>query len=391
MVKYILKRILVMSALFLVFLSATWFLVELQPGDPSQVYVGNPEIPPEAKQIIIERFGLDQPRGVRYLRYITNFLHGDMGQSSSQFPRQVWDLLKERIPRTLFLFIAATLMSYFVGFLTGKIVAWRRGSKTEQGMTIAGVALYTVFYPWFALVMIWLFSYTLGEVTGLRIFPLGGFIDQGEWPSTLGVQPNTIFIQLLFSALLVVLCRVVGGILSRRVESRAAAKWVRRGSFLVPLALAVMFWWSSQYTAQAVDLLQHLALPTFTLTMVAFGGAMLLTRSSMLETLKEDYILTARAKGVSESDIRDNHAARNALLPVTTSLVLALAFVIGGGVVTETVFSWPGLGQLELEAILRGDIPLALGGLTMIGVLALLGHLIVDILYMYLDPRIRYS
>jgi peptide/nickel transport system permease protein len=116
---------------------------------------------------------------------------------------------------------------------------------------------------------------------------------------------------------------------------------------------------------------------------------MLLTRSSMLETLREDYILTARAKGLSESTIRDRHAARNALLPVTTSLVLALAFVIGGGIVTEYVFSWPGVGSLLLEASLREDVPLAIGALSIIGVLALFGHLIADIVYMLLDPRIR--
>jgi peptide/nickel transport system permease protein len=118
---------------------------------------------------------------------------------------------------------------------------------------------------------------------------------------------------------------------------------------------------------------------------------MLLTRSAMLETLREDYILTARAKGLSDRAIRDRHAARNALLPVVTALVLALAFVISGGIITEGVFSWPGLGQMLLSATLLEDIPLATGTLGIIGILALLGHIIADVAYMYLDPRIRYS
>jgi peptide/nickel transport system permease protein len=118
---------------------------------------------------------------------------------------------------------------------------------------------------------------------------------------------------------------------------------------------------------------------------------MLLTRSSMLETLREDYILTARAKGLTDADVRDRHAARNALLPVVTSLVLALAFVISGGIITESVFSWPGLGSQLLGATLSEDIPLATGTLGIIAVLALIGHLVADVMYMYLDPRIRYS
>jgi peptide/nickel transport system permease protein len=116
---------------------------------------------------------------------------------------------------------------------------------------------------------------------------------------------------------------------------------------------------------------------------------MLLTRASMLETLREDFILTARAKGVPDKIVRDKHAARNALLPVTTSLVLSLAFLIGGGVITETVFSWPGMGATLLDAAIQEDIPLTIGAFAFIAILALFAHLVIDIMYMYLDPRIR--
>jgi peptide/nickel transport system permease protein len=139
----------------------------------------------------------------------------------------------------------------------------------------------------------------------------------------------------------------------------------------------------------ALDILHHSILPIVTLALVAFAGVMLLTRGSMLETLKEDYILTAKAKGVPDKQIRDKHAARNALLPVVTSFVLGLAFIIGGGVVTETVFSWPGMGSLLLTATVAEDVPVATGALAFIGILALFAHLVVDILYAVLDPRIR--
>jgi peptide/nickel transport system permease protein len=141
----------------------------------------------------------------------------------------------------------------------------------------------------------------------------------------------------------------------------------------------------------AADIVHHAILPIITLALIAFAGIMLLTRSSMLETLAEDYILTARAKGVPSHLVRDRHASRNALLPVVTSFVLGLAFVIGGGVVTETVFSWPGMGALLLTATLAEDVPVAVGALAFIGILALVAHLVVDLLYSVLDPRIRFQ
>lgn len=141
----------------------------------------------------------------------------------------------------------------------------------------------------------------------------------------------------------------------------------------------------------AADLAEHLILPVGVLTLVNFAGIMLLTRSSMLETMREDFILTARAKGLAERDVRDRHAARTALLPVTTSLVLAVATVIDGGIITEQVFSWPGMGNILITSVTSEDIPLAVASFSFIGVMALVGHFVVDMLYGVLDPRIRVS
>jgi len=118
---------------------------------------------------------------------------------------------------------------------------------------------------------------------------------------------------------------------------------------------------------------------------------MLLMRTSMLETLREDYILTARAKGLPDNMIRDKHAARTALLPVWTGLVFAIPAAVSGGIITETIFSWPGIGLTLLNSALVADIPLAMGALTVIGILTLFSHLVADIGYAFLDPRIRYG
>jgi peptide/nickel transport system permease protein len=118
---------------------------------------------------------------------------------------------------------------------------------------------------------------------------------------------------------------------------------------------------------------------------------MLMMRNSMLETLREDYVMAARAKGLSEVEVRDKHAARNAFLPVFTDLTITIPFMLSGGIITETVFSWPGMGLTLLEAVQYEDVPLAMGALTFVGVLALVAHLVADIAYAFLDPRIRYQ
>jgi peptide/nickel transport system permease protein len=156
------------------------------------------------------------------------------------------------------------------------------------------------------------------------------------------------------------------------------------------LGIFVGYWWFNPTGKYALDIGYHMVLPLATRMMIDFAGIMLLTRNTMLETLREDYITTARAKGLTERVVRDQHAARNALLPVVTSLVYAIAFSIAGGIITETIFSWPGIGLTLLEASQVGDIPLTIGCLMMLGVLALVAHFVADILYAVLDPRIRY-
>ncbi len=141
---------------------------------------------------------------------------------------------------------------------------------------------------------------------------------------------------------------------------------------------------------KSLDVLHHMVLPLATLFLIHFGSYLLIMRSSMLETLKEDYILTARAKGLPEKVIRNHHAAPNAALPVVTSVGLSLAFSINGGALTETIFTWPGIGRELVMAVSQNDYPLAQTSFLLIAIVVLLSNLVVDTLYAYLDPRIRY-
>lgn len=376
-----------MVILFLVFLTLTFLLLTALPGDVvKQKFATNPNIPPEAAQLAIERLGLDKPLWEQYSSYMWNFFRGDFGFSFTQYPRPVSDIILERIPRTLVLFLTVLVSYYILGFVTGKFIAWRRGRRGEHALTVGGVLLYTVFYPWFALMLIWFFAFYADVV------PINKFLDPQEWVDA-PFSSNHVFM-VIFAVLLVGgVTALVFWILTRRIRDPVRRRRIAWTGYTLLGAVLVWFWYGSEFGSArrlyAGDIAHHMILPVMTITLISFAGIMLLTRSSMLETMREDFILTARAKGLAENIVRDRHAARTALLPVTTSLVIAVATVIDGGIITETVYSWPGMGELLFSSVINQDLNLAIGAFSFVGVMAMVGHLVVDILYVFLDPRIR--
>ena len=379
---YLSKRVIQMAITFLLFQAATYFIIDAQPGDISDLLTQNPDIPPVERQRLREELGLDKPPAERFITYVTNFYQGNLGVSFVQYPRPVTEIIIERLPRTLVLFLTASIVAGWLGFVTGKILAWRRGGWIEHGSTIVGVTLYTVFTPWFGLMMIWLFA------VQLDLLPTGKFLDPIKWLGT-DVSANAVFISLIITVSITAFFILVGFLLSNRAPRRYRSP-IRIASVILPLVGLILYWATSGKGVYAWDITLHTILPVTTVTLIAYGGYMLLTRTSMLETLKEDYILTARAKGLPAKVIRDKHAARTALLPVWTGLVFAIGFAVSGGIITESVFSWPGLGQTLLQSALVADIPVALGALTVVGVMVLISHLVADVGYAFIDPRIRY-
>lgn len=380
---YIAKRLIQNVFTFFLFLTMIYILMDAQPGDYANIYTQDPRLTPAQREILRSRLGLDKPVMERYLLWLKSFIKGDFGISFSNFPRPVIEVIAERAPRTLVLFLSATVISFYFGFITGKILAWRRGGLIEYATTIGGVGLYTIFTPWFGLMMIWFFAYTLD------LFPVGKFIDPILWLNA-PVKVNFVFHRMLLTAIIASIAFFILLVLSRRIEvrNRRLVRW----SGMVLIFLVILIGWISMGVGMyALDILHHLILPIGVLTLISFAGTMLLTRNSMLETLREDYIMTARAKGLREKVVRDKHAARNAMLPVVTSFVFSLAFALDGGVITETIFSWPGMGRTLLVAASTEDIPMAVGVLVFTGTLALTAHLVADILYAFLDPRIRYA
>ncbi|MGD9145085.1 MAG: ABC transporter permease [Anaerolineae bacterium] len=382
--KYLGRRLLQMFITLILFQVLTYLLIDAQPGDIADLLTQNPDIPPGEVQRLRADLGLDRPPLERMVLYIGNFYVGNLGVSFQRYPTAVMDIIVERLPRTIVLFLTANIIAFWAGYITGKILAWRRGGFVEYGSTIIGVGLYTVFLPWFALMMIWLFAVTLDW------FPPGKFIDPILWLEPGTPTTNEVFIRLLYTTVIALAVMFVGFGLSNRAPRKQRLP-IRFASLLLPLAGWVAFWLASGWAPLAWDMLSHLVLPVLTLTLWSYAGTMLLMRTTMLETLREDYILTARAKGLPDKAVRDKHAARNALLPVWTGLVFGITASISGGIVTETVFSWPGIGLAYLQAAIAEDIPVAMGILTILGVLTLVAHLVVDIGYAFLDPRIRYN
>ena len=342
MLVYTIKRFFEMIIVFFLFLVISYLLFNAIPGNAFSSLLLNPLLPPEAYQKTIEAFGLDKPLFERVQLYIINFFKGDFGYSYTYYPRTPIDLIAERLPRTLMLFSIVNVVAFYTGFLVGKILAWRRGSKSETWITIGSVFSYTVFYPWFALMMLWFFGYKLDW------FPLGKFLVPEKWYDAPYASDEIFYTLILFTTISSFLLFLVF-IFTRNIESLQKRRNARLFGLIILAFLATMYWTNGEAALKrfyAADIAYHMILPTFTVTLVAFAGTALLTRTTMMEVLKDDYILTARAKGLSQKRIRDRHAARTALLPVVTSFIFTIITIIDGSVLTESIFSWPGMGQL---------------------------------------------
>jgi peptide/nickel transport system permease protein len=319
---YILGKLLEIAVIFFVIMTALFFLFRFSPGDPVSKVV-DPMLTPEDMRYLIEQMGLDKPMWEQYVIYLKNFITGNFGVSF-HYGEPVFKIIKERLGWTILLFTSSTILAAFAGVFLGKIAAWNKGSRLDSVMSISALVCYTLFIPWFALLLLWVLGFKLG------VFPLGGILSPELW---------------------------VGN-----------ASWFVKG----------------------LDIVHHMILPLLTLFIINLGAYLLLMRSSMLSVLREDYIITARAKGLSERVIRNKHAAKNAALPVVTSVGLSLAFSINGGALTEQIFTWPGIGRELIFAVSNNDYPLAQACFLLIALVVLVANLIVDILYAYLDPRITY-
>lgn len=330
MISYVARRALQAIPLLVGVVTLVFFLLQAAPGDPTARYF-DPNVPPEVYEQMRENLGLDQPVHVQYVKWLTAFLRGDFGYSLAAH-RPITEILAERIPNTLILAGTALLLIFTIGIAIGIVQAIRRGSALDHGLTLSSLFVYSMPSFWLALMLILVFAY--------------GASQAAWWPAWLRFPAS--------------------GITSVDYEF---------------LGLG----------AQIGDRLRHLALPSVALAMASAAAVARYMRGSLLEVLRQDYIRTARAKGLPPRAVILKHALKNALIPIVTLLGLYLPFLLSGAVLIEHVFAWPGMGKLIVDSILAHDYPVVMATTFVFAVMVVLGNLVADLLYAVVDPRVRYD
>ena len=380
MARFILRRVVRGLVALLLFQSLLFALIHTLPYDFSAFILASPTW----RRLIRYQLGLDRPLWEQYTRWLLDFLRFDLGASFQYWPTPVSEILFSRLSRTLLLFLSAMVLAYLLGIWLGKMIAWRRGGLFEAVATLGGVAAYTSFAPWLGFVMLNIFGWYLGWLPYQRL------VNHNVWFDA-PVTVNSLLAALLTTGVLAFAALLLLRYATRRLKSRRW-RWLWRAGGLLAIGASVWGWWSqSGLDNLALDVLAHLTLPLATVVLLSFGETMMIMRSAMLETMGEDYILMARAKGLPDKVVRDRHAARNAILPVVTRLALNLPFVLIGSLAVERVFMWQAMGQVIFDAIEWQDIPMLMGILSVVGVLTLVAHVVLDVLYVCLDPRVRYA
>ncbi len=311
-----------------------FLLIHSIPGDPVEVRVGERGISAERLSYFRHELGLDQPLWKQFLDYEGQLLHGNLGRSVVT-QESVWTEFKTFFPATLELGVCALGFAILVGLPLGVMAAVRRGSALDYGLIGVSVTGASMPIFWWGLMAVLIFSVALGWT------PVSGRIDDLFY-----VEPRTGF--LLIDA------------------------------------------WFSDEPGAFRSAVRHLILPAIVLGTVPLATIARMTRSAMLEVLGEDYVRTARAKGLTPGRVVVVHALRNALIPVVTVLGLQVGALLGGAILTETVFAWPGVGHWLVESVQRRDYNVLQGGTLLIAVLVMLVNLGVDVLYGVLNPRLRH-
>ncbi len=334
--RYILKRLLQLVPVLLGISLLVFAFLHLIPGDPALVLLGD-RANPDQVAALRERMGLNEPLPLQYLSFLGSLVRFDLGESIfTGIP--IWDEIRLRWPATFELSVSAMLIALLLGIPAGVIAAVRKNSLIDN-LTMSG-SLLGVSMPvyWLGLLLVYLFA------VNLQWLPPSGRIGI---EAGYNFEPITGF--FIFDALV-------------------------QGNF-----------------AALKNILAHLLLPAVTLSTIPLAILARITRSAMLEVLSQDYIRTARAKGLLELFVIGKHALKNAMLPVVTIVGLEFGTLLGGAILTETIFSWPGIGKWIYEGILQRDYPVVQGGVVFVALVFVLVNLIVDISYAFLDPRIQYK
>lgn len=356
MIQYILRRLLMLIPVVIGILLVTFIITRAVPSDPCFVMLGEKATVEQCEKFR-ERFGLNDNVLVQFGRYMVNLSQGNFGDSI-QYKRPVLDIVAERLPMTIELTVGAMIFSSVFGVLLGVISALKRNSPVDVGtMMIANIGVSMPVF-WLGLLLAYLFALVL-KGTPFYIPPSGR----------------------LSNAISLVPLIKVWGLTDLDGVSKFIITLISNSTILNGLLTLDIL--------MIKDALWHLILPSLAVGTIPLAVIARMTRSSLLEVLGQDYVRTARAKGVVERVVISKHALRNALIPIVTIIGLETSALLTGAVLTETVFVLPGMGSSMVNAILARDYPIIQGFTIVIALIFVLSNLIVDVSYAYLDPRIR--
>lgn len=380
MIRFLVSRLLSGLLTLFLFVSVLFFIAQIfMPGDfVSQFALF---LTPAEQAEMREHLGLHLPLGEQYLHWLGNLLRGDLG--TSFYGNPVGETLMHLIPPTVLVFVFGTLIAFVLGLWLGKVTIWRKPRLLSGAATTAAVALYTTFPPWLA----FLVTYVIGRYFRVFVFgPIAAFGAWGQLWQNAPRSPETVmgYMALTIAAIGFALIGLNRWLWRWRRRHLPALVWIP------VLAVSVWISWRAfGFDQYAVDLVQRSLPILVTYVLLTFGETMLIMQTSMKDTLHEDYIVAARGRGLPETAIRDRHAARNALIPVLTRLVITLPYLLTGLVIVEHSLGWPGIGGSLYRALDVQDMPTVLGILLAVGVFSLVARLALDLIHMALDPRVR--
>lgn len=349
---YVLKRLVYSIFLILIIIFVNFAIFKMMPGDPV-AFLMQPwsKESPEARQAHQEQigalWGLNESFALQLVKYTRNLLMFQFGDAFiNRLP--ISEVLARRLPYTILLLGLSTIISIIIGILLGIVVIQKRGSLFDTGSVVSSLFLGALPTFWLGLILLLVFY------SQLHLFPNAGAFPRewaGNWPVplVLNFQSSASGLNTIFSVNIQALWTYIWGYI-----------W-------------------------------HLCLPLITLTIFFFGGWLLLTRATMLETITDDYVLTARAKGLTERGVLLKHALKNASLPIITSAALSFAFMLTGAIITETVFTYPGVGTWTWEAIQFLDYPVLMAVFYITSIAVVVANIVADLIYGIVDPRIKYG
>jgi dipeptide transport system permease protein len=334
LLRFLLYRVGLLIPTFIGITIVAFGFIRMLPGDPVLLMAGERSLTPERHEALLKQFGFDRPIWEQYFQYLSEIVTGNFGQSLATKQPVLSEFLT-LFPATVELSLCAIIFAIVLGIPAGIIAAVRRGSFFDHSVMGASLVGFSMPIFWWGLLLIIFFSVTL------------------HWTPVSGRIAVTYFFKPVTGFML--------------IDSLISGQ---KGAFL--------------------SAVKHLILPTIVLGTIPLGVIARQTRSAMLEVLSDDYVRTARAKGLSPSRVIGVHALRNALIPVITTIGLQVGTLLTGAILTETIFSWPGIGKWMVESISRRDYPVLQSGLLLIAGVVMTVNLIVDALYGLINPKIRH-